>query len=60
MITMTNFSEIPGARLLESVATVQHVQYARAWKPRPGAVILGGFETDNSTGVSAVWCRHQK
>jgi hypothetical protein len=32
--------------------------YARAWKPRPSVVvILGGFGTDNSTGVSAEECR---
>jgi hypothetical protein len=32
--------------------------YARAWKQRPSGVILGGFGTDNSTGVSAEERRH--
>ena len=32
--------------------------YERAWKQRPSGVILGGFGTDNSTGVSAEERRH--
>jgi hypothetical protein len=32
--------------------------YARARKPRPSVVVLGGFGTDNSTGVSAEERRH--
>ena len=60
VITMTNFSGIAGTRLLESVATEQHARYARVWKQRPALVAMGAFPTDNSTGVSAVWCRHQK
>jgi hypothetical protein len=32
--------------------------YERAWKQRSSVVILGGFGTDNSTGVSAEERRH--
>jgi hypothetical protein len=51
MITMTNaVAAIHGALpRVESVVPT----YARAWKQRPSGVILGGFGTDNSTGVSA-------
>ena len=52
MITMTNttVAAVHGARLrTESVVPA----YARAWKQRPSIVTLGGFGTDNSTGVSA-------
>jgi hypothetical protein len=56
MIAMTNtVAAIHGALLrLESVVPT----YARAWKQRPSGVILGGFGTDNSTGVSAEERRH--
>ena len=57
MITMTlPVATVPGAALprVESVVPT----YARAWKQRPSGVILGGFETDNSTGVSAEERRH--
>ena len=56
MITMTNLvATVHGAspRLEPVVPT-----YARAWKQRPSGVILGGFGTDNSTGVSAEERRH--
>ena len=51
MITMTNtVAVLHGARLrAECVVPAR----ARAWKQRPSVVILGGFGTDNSTGVSA-------
>ena len=32
--------------------------HARAWKQRPSVVLLGGFGTDNCTGVSAEERRH--
>jgi chemotaxis response regulator CheB len=56
MITMTNpVATIHGALpCVESVVST----YARAWKQRPSGVILGGFGTDNSTGVSAEERRH--
>ncbi len=56
MITMTNpVATLRGTRLhVESVVPA----YARAWKQRPSVVILGGFGTDNSTGVSAEERRH--
>ena len=53
--------------MINSVATVHGAlprmesvvsTYARAWKQRPSGVILGGFGTDNSTGVSAEERRH--
>jgi hypothetical protein len=55
VITMTNISGIQGTHVAEPVATVR---YERAWKQRPGFVALGASPTDNSTGVSAVRCRH--
>jgi hypothetical protein len=61
VITMTNISGIQGTHAGEPVATVR---YERAWKQRPGVVALGAFvnlgasPADNSTGVSAVRCRH--
>jgi hypothetical protein len=56
MITMTDsVAAIHGALpRVESVVPT----YARAWKQRPSGVILGGFGTDNSTGVSAEERRH--
>jgi hypothetical protein len=56
VITMTNpVATLRGIRLhVESVVPA----YARAWKQRPSVVILGGFGTDNSTGVSAEERRH--
>jgi hypothetical protein len=56
MITMTlPVAAVHGSRLpVEAVAPT----YARAWKQRPSGVILGGFGTDNSTGVSAEERRH--
>ncbi len=56
MITMTNtVAAIHGARLHgEPVVPA----YARAWKQRPSVATLGGFGTDNSTGVSAEERRH--
>jgi hypothetical protein len=56
MITMTNpVATVHGAPpRVESVVPT----YARAWKQRPSGVILGGFGTDNSTGVSAQERRH--
>ncbi len=56
MTTMTNsVAAIHGALPpVESVVST----YARAWKQRPFGVILGGFGTDNSTGVSAEERRH--
>ena len=32
--------------------------YLHAWKQRPSVITLGGFGTDNSTGVSAEERRH--
>jgi hypothetical protein len=56
MVTTTPKSAaIHGTRMPESVVVV----YARAWKQRPASVVLGGFRTDNSTGVSAVEHRHR-
>jgi chemotaxis response regulator CheB len=51
MNTMTN----PVATIHGTLPCVESVvpTYARAWKQRPAGVILGGFGTDNSTGVSA-------
>jgi hypothetical protein len=56
VITMTNLvAAVHGALpRVESVVPT----YARAWKQRPSGVILGGFGTDNSTGVSAEERRH--
>ena len=56
MITMTN----PVAAIQCALPRVESVvpTYARAWKQRPSGVILGGFGTDNSTGVSAEERRH--
>ncbi|GAA0900870.1 hypothetical protein [Pseudonocardia zijingensis] len=56
MITMTlPVTADHGTRLpVEAVAPT----HARAWKQRPSGVILGGFGTDNSTGVSAEERRH--
>jgi hypothetical protein len=56
MNTMTNaVAAIHGALpRVESVVPT----YARAWKQRPSGDILGGFGTDNSTGVSAEERRH--
>jgi hypothetical protein len=56
MITMTN----PVATIHGTLPRVESVvsAYARAWKQRPSVVILGGFGTDNSTGVSAEERRH--
>jgi chemotaxis response regulator CheB len=56
MITMTN----PVATVHGTLPCVESVvpTYARAWKQRPSGVILGGFGTDNSTGVSAEERRH--
>jgi hypothetical protein len=61
VITMTSISGIRGTHASEFAATVW---YERAWKQRPGVVSLGAFvnlggsPADNSTGVSAVRCRH--
>jgi hypothetical protein len=55
VVTMTLISGILGTRMSEHVAPVYR---ARAWKQRPAVVSLGGFPTDNSTGVSAARCRH--
>ena len=55
VVTMTNISGIQGTHICELAATAR---YERAWKQRPGVVALGAFPIDNSTGVSAVWCRH--
>jgi hypothetical protein len=56
MITMT----LPVAAVHGALPRVESVvpTYARAWKQRPSGVILGGFGTDNSTGVSAEERRH--
>jgi hypothetical protein len=56
MITMTN----PVATVHGALSRVESVvpTYERAWKQRPAGVILGGFGTDNSTGVSAEERRH--
>ncbi|QYN36844.1 hypothetical protein K1T35_06080 [Pseudonocardia sp. DSM 110487] len=56
MNTMTN----PVATIHGALPRVESVvpAYARAWKQRPSGVILGGFGTDNSTGVSAEERRH--
>jgi hypothetical protein len=56
MIQMTQpVTTVRGTRLhAESVVPA----YARAWKQRPSVVILGGFGTDNCTGVSAEERRH--
>jgi hypothetical protein len=54
VITMTRIRDLQGTCMSEHVAPV----YARAWKQRPAVVALGGFPTDNSTGVSAARCRH--
>ena len=57
MLLMTNtVATVRGTRLH---AEEMVPAYARAWKPRPSVVvILGGFGTDNSTGVSAEERRH--
>ena len=57
MITMT----LPVAASTAPVCPSEAVAptYARAWKQRRRpAPSLGGFRTDNSTGVSEVECRH--
>jgi hypothetical protein len=56
MITMTN----PVATVHGALPRVESVvpTYARSRKQRPFGVILGGFGTDNSTGVSAEERRH--
>ncbi len=55
MITMTSVVATHSTRLwTESVAA--HVP---ACKQRPSALALGGIVFDNSTGVSAVRCRHR-
>jgi hypothetical protein len=58
MIMMTPPSAgFHGTRLrVESVVPA----YARAWKQRPAVVILGGFRTDNCTGVSAALERRHR
>jgi hypothetical protein len=60
MTTMiTTIAGIHGTRLrVESVATPAVAMYVRAWKQRPAVITLGGFSTDNSTGVSEVEYRH--
>jgi hypothetical protein len=56
VITMTTLvATAPGA--LPRVESVLPA-LAHAWKQRPAVVILGGFGTDNSTGVSAEGRRH--
>jgi hypothetical protein len=56
MITMTNtVATVHGGSRLRAGSVVP--AFERAWK-RPSVVILGGFGTDNSTGVSAEERRH--
>ena len=56
MITMTNtVATVHGGARLRAQSVVP--AFERAWK-RPSVVILGGFGTDNSTGVSAEERRH--
>lgn len=56
MIAMTNTVAAVHGALPRPESVVP--TYARAWKQRPSGVILGGFGTDNSTGVSAEERRH--
>lgn len=60
MITMTHVAETHGTRLrIEPVVPAAELStYARVWKQRPFVPTLGGFRTDNSTGVSEVEYRH--
>jgi hypothetical protein len=57
VVTMTLISRIQGTCMSELVAPAH---YARVWKQRLAVVALGGFPTDNSTGVSAARCRQHQ
>jgi hypothetical protein len=58
MINMTtNIATIHGTRVRVGSVVPSAAElpvYGRAWKQRPGVVVLGRFGTDNCTGVSEV------
>ncbi len=54
MMLIVDVTAVHGAPMRGESVTAA---YARVWKQRPGVSTLGGFPTDNSTGVSAAESR---
>lgn len=58
-MNVTKSTTFHGIRLRYETLPVFETSRACSWNQRPSVATRGGFLIDNSTGVSAVECRHR-